>query len=213
MNYRGYVRIGLVLLFGGLFAACGSHSTKITPNVSTGDSLRISDSLFRAAHIAEWDINRIDSFAVGDVNGDHKMDTAIIQPLTFYVHQGKIDSQFVHLTFSCNVPSIKHYNGIHGIIANAGDLDGNGTDEILYFPNWYQSNEGTLYVYGYTKNSWKILAKGNLRSDVVFENKTPVSFLQSRVQKLNNHSFKIIQHVWIDGGTTYVDSATIFQLN
>lgn len=201
-----------ILFLGVLWGSCSSDSTKATTALSAQDSLKISDSIFRANHIIQWEINRIDSFEVGDVNGDHKNDMARIQPLTFYVHNGKIDSQFVHITFSCDIPSIKHYNGFHGIVANATDLDGNGTDEILYFPDWYQSNEGTVYVYGYTTGNWKVVAKGSLRSDVVFEHEKPIQFLQSRVRKISNRSFILIEHIWVEGGTTYVDSSTVFRI-
>ena len=157
--------------------------------------------------IKEYDLNSIDTFVVGDVNGDGKEDKAIIQPLVFFYQNNKIDSQFVNITFTCKIPSIKHYNGFQGLISNVGDLDGNKTNEFVYYPYWYQSNSAGIYVYGYIQNRWILFGSGSIRRDIIDGQKDPIKFLKSRINKVDNNSFKLTQHVWTEEGK-FVDSTT-----
>ncbi len=204
----------IVTLLSGLAISCSpppaDNANKLARTndslVSKGDSIAKSDSLKIKQLISDYDLSRADTFAVGDVNGDGKKDKAIIQPLTFFFHNNKIDSQYVNITFTCDLPAIKHYNGFSGLIANVGDLDGNKTEEIAYCPDWYQSNDAEFYIYGYRQNKWILFGMGAIRRDAIAEAKDPVLFLKSRVKKINNSSFKLTEHVWVDA--SIVDSTT-----
>lgn len=192
----------LALLFG-LALSCTSTSSdnvkEILQKNDTADAKRDSiakaDSLQFIQFILDNGLNRIDTLSVGDVNGDGKKDKAFIQP---FFHNSQTDSQYVNITFTCEIPAIKHYNGFSGLIANVGDLDGNKTDEIIYYPSWYQSNEAAIYIYGYSKRKWKLFATGWIRRDLIAKASDPILFLKSRVKKIDNKSFKLTHHIWRD---------------
>ena len=192
-----------------LLCSCGQqkeNKISLTENLISGkDSIANFDSVQIKQIVNDYDLNRTDTFDVGDVNGDGKKDKAIVQPLTFFFRNGKTDSQYVNITFTCNLPPVKHYDGFKGMVANAGDLDGNKTDEIIYYPDWYQSNSGGIYVYGYTQNKWTLLGSGSIRRESVEEAKDPIKFLKSRIKKINNKSFLITEKIWVDDKT--IDSA------
>jgi hypothetical protein len=192
--------------------SCSSPTDNRKSIIKTADSLttkiaynKNEDSLQMNQLIKEYDLNRIDTFLIGDLDNDGKKDKAIIQPLIFYFRNDKIDSQFVNITFTCKIPSIKHYNGFQGLIANVGDLDGNKTDELVYYPDWYQSNSAGIYIYGYRQNKWTMLGSGSIRRDIVDEQIDPLKFLKSRINKVDNYSFNLTQHIWTEEGK-FVDS-------
>ncbi len=181
-----------------------SSSTNETLTLKT-DSNAKSDSLLMKELIKEYDLNRIDTFIVGDVNGDGVKDKAVILPLTFINVNNKIVNQYVNIAFTCNISMLKHSNGFHGLIANVGDLDGNNSDEIVYCPNWYQSNSGGIYIYGYRRNKWTLFSSGSIRRDILEEQNNPIKYLKSRIKKIDNYSFLLTQHVWTDEGK-FIDS-------
>jgi hypothetical protein len=190
----------LMLYLSVLMFSCSSsdnNPTKVSDLESTEDSIpkkKVTKDFNRDEFIEEYDLNRIDTLKVGDVNGDGIKDFAYIQPLTFYVNNNKIDSQFVTINFSCSIPPIKHYNGFQGLIVNVGDLDGNNTEELLYYPSWYQSNWGGIHIYSYQNNRWVLFGSASINSTGIFEKEEFSEFLKTRVKKINNSSFELIQH-------------------
>lgn len=195
----------LALLIGLALSCTSTSSDNVKETVQKNntvdakrDSIAKADSLQIKQHILNNNLNRIDTFSVGDVDGDGKKDKAFIQPLTFFYHNGQIDSQYVMINFTCEIPAIKHYNGFRGLIANVGDLDGNKTDEIIYCPSWYQSMEAAIYIYGYNQRKWKLFATGSIRRDLIAKTSDPILFLKSRVKKMDNKSFKLTHHIWRD---------------
>lgn len=174
------------------------------------DSL-LTDSSKLKELIKEYDfLKHVDTLRVGDVNGDGRKDTAILQNYVFFSPRGDLDSQYVNISFTCRISHIKHDNGFSGLITSVGDLDGNKTEELIYFPDWYQSNSGMFYVYGLKEEKWLLFTKGELRRDIVREAKDPVAYLRKRVKKIDNTSFKITEHLWRD--TDIVDSISIIKL-
>lgn len=169
-----------------------SIEVEVEPNNLNIDSLEIFDL------IKTYDLNRVDTMSIGDVNDDGIVDTGFIQPLSIFYKNGHMDSQYVTITFSCSLPPIKHYDGFHGTLVNIGDLDGNRIDELLYYPFWYQSNSASIYIYRYTKGNWEMLVRGDIRRDRVWNQKHPISFLKSRVEKIDNNSYLLKEHKWID---------------
>ena len=195
--------------------SCSSPSTfKEVQTNKTNDTLvpimnsfNNSDSIQINQLIKDYNLNRIDTFTIGDVDGDGIKDKAFIQPLTFFFLNNKIDSQYVNITFSCKIPIIKHYNGFGGIVADLGDLDGNKTDEVIYYPDWYQSNNAGIFIYGYSHNTWTLLGSGSIRRNEVSEAKDPIKYLKSRVKKVDNSSFRVSEYIW--NGDDLVDSTKI----
>ncbi len=153
----------------------------------------------------------IDTFPVGDVNGDGKQDLAFIQPLSFYFHNGNLDSQFVYINFNCDVKPLKYYDGFEGIVVPVGDLDGNGSDEILYYPDWYQSNSAGIFVYGYKENEWRKFGQASFRRDRLYDEKQPLTYLRNRVKKIVNNSFKLIGH-WFTEDGDIVDTTKVIEI-
>lgn len=209
----------VVISFLGCLAGCWSPSDDRTDKNSRAnvklrakeDSITKSDSLQIDQLITDYGLDRIDTFAVGDVDGDGKRDKAIIHPLTFFYRNGKMDSQYVHITFTCDIPKIKHYNGFSGSVTNVGDLDGNGTQEILYYPYWYQSNSAGIFIYGYRKHAWTLFARGSVRRDIISEAEDEITYLRTMVKKIDNTSFKLTEHLWNDEADL-VDSISTIQI-
>lgn len=178
-----------------LLTSCFSSENKLEEQLKAADSLILeTESLLKSVDslpikqlIQDHDLNSTNTSSIGDVNND-----------------GQIDSQFVNISFTCNIPSIKHYDGFNGLIVNVGDLDGNKTDELLYYPDWYQSNSAGIFIYGYKQNKWTLFAQTTIRRDILNETENPIKFLQSRVKKIDNKSFYLTEHCWRD--TDIVDS-------
>lgn len=182
------------------------EKTALSDSLRTLDSMLAADSLEIHQLVEEYDLGRTDTFEVGDVNGDGKIDKAIIQPLTFFFHNGTMDSQYVNITFDCAVPAIKHDPGFKGLVVNVSDLDGNGTDEILYYPSWYQSNSAGIYIYGYRNGQWELFESGSIRRDLVHEQNDPILYLKSRVKKIDNRSFYLTEHLFAEDIAEHIDS-------
>lgn len=127
-----------------------------------------------------------------------------------YILPYNLDSNFVNIAFSCGIPFIKHRSGFSGFVANLGDLDGNKTEELIYCPHWFQSNSGGIFVYGYKNKTWRLLAHGSVRRDILYEQKNPIKFLKSRVKKINTTSFQLISHLWRDADI--IDSTEIITI-
>ena len=204
--------IFISILYFLLTTSCSSPNVNKANSTSTDDTLTTktdstakSDSLLMKELISEYDLNRIDTFVVGDVNGDGENDKAVILPLNFIYFNNKIVNQYVNIAFTCNISMLKHSNGFQGLIANVGDLDGNKTDEIVYCPDWYQSNSGGIYIYGYRRNKWTLFCSGSIRRDILEDQINPIKYLKSRIIKIDNYSFKLTQHVWTEDGS-FIDS-------
>lgn len=208
----------ILMFFVNLTISCSTPSDKVKIDKPKSDSLTAkvdstarADSMFLKELIKDYDLNIIDTFAVGDVNGDGEKDKAIIQPPVIFFH-GQIDSEYVKIKFTCDIPPIKHYVGFRGLIANAGDLDGNNTDEIIYVPDWFQGMWTSIYVYGYKNNKWILFGRGDFNRMNIVDSKNPIKFIKSRVKKINNKSFLLIQSVMKEVQIVN-DSATIIEIN
>lgn len=211
--------ISLLILTFALIFSCSSPSGKkgdtppiidtLTAKTTTSPN---SDSLRMMQFINDNKLNVVDTFLVGDVDGDGKKDEAMIQPMTLVWKNNESDSLYVKILFSCNIPAIIHQNGFGGLIANVGDLDGNKTEELIYLPSWFQSNWTLIHVYGYRRNKWTKFASGSYYRGSESKGEDPIKHLRSRVKKINNHSFKLLEST-IDADTgEFVDSTTIVYL-
>jgi len=64
------------------------------------------------------------------------------------------DCSYFTIRFSdSTIPSIKVI-GFDGSLRNIGDLNNNGTDELIFFPAWYQSMSRYYYVWTLSNNKW-----------------------------------------------------------
>jgi hypothetical protein len=198
------------LLFLLLVAVCSCRephekkaAVRVDRHLSKIDSIKQADSIEKRRLIEDFNLNHTDTIAVGDVDGNGTKDIAYIQPYD-------PDSDHVTITFSCDIPAIENPSGFSGLIANVGDLDGNKTEELMYYPDWYQSNSAGIFIYGYTHKKWKLFAQGTVRRDIIADSKDPIAFLKSRIQKINNKSFRMVEHIWRD--SDIVDSTRIVRI-
>jgi hypothetical protein len=190
----------------GLAISCSNPEDKNNKNIKFPESTSTSSDSLKDKKlikdldqdIKNFDLNKIDTFSIGDINGDGIKDKAIISQAKFIIYDNKIDSQYVEISFTCNIPSFKHYNGFQGLCVSVGDLDGNKTEEFIYYPFWYTSNWGGIYIYGYRYNKWALFGSAGIRRYFVDESKNPLKYLQSRVTKIDNKSFKLKEHIWRD---------------
>ncbi|HEV7231362.1 MAG TPA: hypothetical protein VGO45_08550 [Bacteroidia bacterium] len=131
---------------------------------------------------------------MGDLNGDGIPDTAIVFPPRYLTPGNPVegcenDSCDCRIHFTCKLPDLKGILGIGEVMANVGDLDGNGYCEVALVPEWFTSVWQGLYVYGLRNGKWQLFAQGtcnlnNLGSDS--------NFFKNRVKKMDNSHVKII---------------------
>lgn len=190
--------------------ACSSPRQDNKNNLSSADIAKTkTDSAAKAdlseknKLIEEFGLNYTDTIPVGDVDGNGKKDIAYIQPYN-------LDSQHVYITFSCDIPAIKNISGFSGLIVNVGDLDGNKTEELIYYPEWFQSNSAGIFIYGYKNNKWVLFGHGSIRRDIIADAKDPIAFLKNRIKKIDNKSFKLTEHIWREADI--VDSTSIIKI-
>jgi ribosomal protein L31 len=102
---------------------------------------------------------------MGDYNGGKKAEwMAIIPPQKEDSSKGKFQECVggcnSHIIFSdTTIPILKVENNLGGDIFKIADLDGDGADEILVYPDWWQSNWNSYKVFSYNKkeNKWYYL--------------------------------------------------------
>lgn len=114
--------------------------------------------------ITQAESHSIQEFAVGDVDGDGKPDMATIYPPE--IREDGLsctdDSCIVAIRFEGSINELRYPFSIGGFVEDLGDLDGDGGDELLYVPDWFQSCWGSLHVFSYKNGSWAQLAKTGL---------------------------------------------------
>ena len=102
---------------------------------------------------------------MGDFNGDGKSETIFMVPpvedtLTKDAFQeciGGCNSYLVSSDPAMNI--LKVHNNLGGEIKNIGDLDGDGGDDIMVYPSWWQSNWNAYRIYSFNQktNQWSYL--------------------------------------------------------
>ncbi len=146
-------RIILFVLLPFFLVSTSCQNTPANENVNNDNAQRIIN--LRGVN----SLIKGDTIPAGDVNGDGIVDTA-------YLFYPEIDTSLndcigncnVKIMFSCPVPPIIHEQSIGGFIYPIGDLDGNITGEILYFPEWFTSCWSAYFVYYQRDGKWKKIA-------------------------------------------------------
>jgi hypothetical protein len=101
----------------------------------------------------------------GDFNGDGKKETIFIVPP---VEDTITKNAFQECIGGCNsylvssdtaILILKVDNNLGGEIKNVGDIDGDGADDIMVYPSWWQSNWNAYKIYSMniSKHSWSYL--------------------------------------------------------
>lgn len=114
--------------------------------------------------IVQPESHSVQEFIVGDVDGDGKNETAIIYPPE--IREDGLsctdDSCMVQIDFGDGIALLKYPFSIGGFVEDLGDLDGDGSDELLYVPDWFQSCWGSMHVFSYSEGVWVEIAKTGL---------------------------------------------------
>lgn len=190
------IHLPLLLAAVAFCVSCTRNKSTSPASVPADSSVTQNPYVDTTAH-DDFERHINDTIPLGDLNGDHKGDTAIIMS---HAPQSANDSDYVTITFNNGMPNLIHGNAFHGLLANVGDLDGDGTCEVLYYPDWYQSNWAGIFIYALYNEKWQMIGQGTIRRDILAEAGDPIKFLQSRVKKVDNRHFRITDHEMNDEG-------------
>ena len=98
----------------------------------------------------------------GDFNGDGKRDSAVVIP-PYQDENGLCEQCITKIAFTNSIESITiPYESNGAILFNAGDLDGNKSDELLLIPDWFNSCLGLQFIYSYKAGKWDTIASGQV---------------------------------------------------
>lgn len=53
------------------------------------------------------------------------------------------------------LPVLKVSSNLGGLVTNIGDIDGDGGDELMVYPDWWQSNWNAYMIYSFSQQSQK----------------------------------------------------------
>ncbi len=115
-----------------------------------------------------------DTVLLQDINNDGMGDTAfVITPptLAYMDEQGTIHYEFGcvdgdcynTIVFSCEVPELVFENSVWGTVENAGDLDGDGMNELIFCPGWFIGNCTHLHLYTIKAGKWNEISSVRYR--------------------------------------------------
>ena len=176
-----------------LFISCAS-STNQTNNQTPTDTLSQDSKVEKTNKLSSLpdSLTKI----AGDFNGDSKQDLATVVPPPTD-NFGNCEKCIAKISFSNGIDTLTiPYEANGAIIFNAGDLDGNKTDELLVIPDWFNSCLGLQWVYTYRTNGWDTVASGQIYRCLP----------RNTIKRIKNGQFQMTQY--IDGQ----DSITIMTI-
>lgn len=196
-QYMNYSLVAIMFVVVA-FQACKFPDKK----QAAADSSDLMDKIFSTP--------TVDTFQIGDVDGDGKKDRAFLKkPIT----EGFVDPDEgnaecpggcnVEISFSTDIPVIKHETSIGGFLMDAGDLNEDGKSELLYVPDWITSCWGGLFLYTYDGQKWS--NPGSVGIYYCDEQ----DYLK-RIRKIDKNSFILIGQDWNDDQTVLIDVPTTF---
>lgn len=141
-------------------------------------------------------VARIDTVRVGDLDGDRMPDTAWVDWPDNDTDKGVWE--ITRIRFSADVPVLVDSSSIGGALAALADLDENGTDELVFLPDWPTSCWAGMRVYGLRGQAWKMLGGGSFYR--CNDNAYSPDSLRRRVIKIRKGEFDLMQDIWTDDG-------------
>ncbi|MGX7666719.1 hypothetical protein [Flavobacterium pedocola] len=184
-KYLAFI-IVLVVIFG-FFPKSKGRNSEIQTITKTTDTVKEKEEIEAAM---------TDTVLLGDINNDKITDTAFIYtpPTIKHVDEngeilyqfGCVDNNcFNKITFSCKIPEIYFEGSVWGAVDNAGDLNKDGYNELIFSPNWFTSCWGSLYLYSFNGKEWKPITK--------------VTYRRCSDEPLKSHVIKIKNKYYLKG--------------
>ena len=154
----------------------------------------------------------IDTFLLGDMNFDGMEDTAIVfspfhaypSPDDFSSGGCEDDSCLTTIKFSFTETNLFHSGalGFQTLFATE-DLNADGTKEIGFIQNWFQSCWQGLFVYSLEKTEWKHVGSGSVYT-------CSEEDFSKRVVKIDRNNFKVISMRMSEDSGELTDSTVVF---
>lgn len=172
--------------------SCGNNTiSQQNRNKGTADTIKcIKKDLLKAYIFTVRDGRFLDTIIVGNFDLDEKRDTAFLwvpmDPKREFRMFGcrPCDSE---ISFSNHLPSLLRKSDIGGMLENAGDLDGDGIDELAYDDAWFTGCWGVLELYKVKDKRWQ--EAGAIKYHACSEEKR---ILKRHIKKLKNGHVKLI---------------------
>lgn len=179
-----------------LFNSCANPTEKEAENEEEQpQSVNFSDT-----HFAQ-------DYPVGDINGDGVNETAHLIPPEIREDglSCEDDSCVVVIDFGEGIPKLRYPYSIGGILEDLGDLNGDGRDEILYVPDWFQSCWGSFSVYQLVDGAWIESGRNSLYW-------CEEEFFTERVLMIDENRFAMVGEKSAGGGIVdKVDTFTLYR--
>lgn len=146
-----------------LFRLCSEPTNPQAASSTTGDPVVSDitvepDSMLVPRHADSL------QYAIGDFDGDGVPDSARV--LGPYIYGGETGMCIVcetKVVFNHRIDTLVYpWEAIGAQLYNAGDLDGNDRDEILFIPDWFNGCGGEQLVYTLTPRGWDTLITGSV---------------------------------------------------
>jgi hypothetical protein len=184
-------------------SACNNHqastSTDVIDTSTVHNPKKVVDSSLYIQDDSEVFPTTIDTIVLEHIDQNTSKDTAFIQAFN-------AKSQTVNISFSSGLPTLTHANGFGGYLLTLEDFNADGINEILYFPDWFQSNWAGYFIYTLSNNQWQLMAEGTCTRDAVSGARSPIKFLKSRVKKIHTNTIQLIDHEMGEDGN--IDEVT-----
>lgn len=166
----------ITLLICGLFTLTNCSEKTTDNHWNTGMKPASGDSTETPELTEIVEPEYRDTVLLQDMNNDGTGDTAfVITPptLAYIDDQGTIHYEFGcvggdctnTISFSCKAPELVFENSVWGTVENAGDLNGDGMNELIFCPGWFTSSMAHLHVYTLRNGKWEQVASVNHRRD------------------------------------------------
>ena len=193
LGYNGRQLVAVVVLILVLVSSCHNASTDKSTTIST-DTTKASQPATSLIEGKDTFIRVIDTFAIGDINGDGKEDTAYVTgPFFNQEKQACKDSCQSSIRFSSGIPSLQLGPSIGGTVYAQTDVTDDGRCEILFVPDWFQSCWSGMSIYSFRGNAWVRLGEAS-----VYSCADSVSY--NRVRKAGKGHIEYRNDEWDDDG-------------
>jgi hypothetical protein len=118
----------------------------------------------------------VDTILLSDINLDGNADTAFVANESWKAMlndegdtshtSGFADREYNNVvTLSSGFPGFTFENSIWGDVENAGDLDLDGTCELLFCTSWFSTTSQRLYLYRFHDDAWQQVGFVRIRGE------------------------------------------------